>query len=82
HPGTYETVLTEAQFEALLGRLHAADAFAFDTETDGLDPMRARLVGLIFAIDPGLAWYLPLALDYAGAPAQLAAARAIDALRP
>ena len=82
HPGTYETVLTEAQFAALLGRLHAADAFAFDTETDGLDPMRARLVGLSFAIDPGHAWYLPLAHDYAGAPAQLAAARAIDALRP
>ncbi|HZH43525.1 MAG TPA: DNA polymerase I [Lysobacter sp.] len=81
-PGTYETILDEAQFAALLARLHAADAFAFDTETDAIDPMRARLVGLSFAIDPGHAWYLPLAHDYAGAPPQLDAARVLDVLRP
>ena len=31
-----------------------------DTETDGLDPMRARLVGLSLAIAPGRACYVPL----------------------
>ena len=42
-------------------RLEAAELFAFDTETTSLDYMRAEIVGLSFALEPGLAAYVPLA---------------------
>ncbi|RZA27884.1 MAG: DNA polymerase I, partial [Lysobacteraceae bacterium] len=81
-PGEYETILTGAQLDALLGRLRDADEFAFDSETDNLDPMQANLVGLSFSIEAGKAAYLPLAHEYPGAPAQLDRATALAALAP
>ena len=81
-PGTYETVLTQSQLDAWIAKLRAADEFAFDTETDSLDPMRARLVGISFSVEPGKACYIPLAHDYPGAPAQLPREAVLDALRP
>ena len=81
-PGEYETVLTRERLEAWIAKLQAAGEFAFDTETDSLDPMRANLVGLSFSVEPGQACYLPLAHDYPGAPAQLPREQALAALRP
>ncbi|RPE79884.1 DNA polymerase I [Vulcaniibacterium tengchongense] len=81
-PGEYETVLTREQLEAWVARLRQAGAFAFDTETDGLDPLQARLVGVSLAAEPGRAAYLPLGHDYPGAPAQLDLDAALAALRP
>ncbi|MFC6840578.1 DNA polymerase I [Xanthomonas theicola] len=80
--GEYAAVTTPEQFEDLLARLRAADGFAFDTETDALDAMRANLVGLSFAIEPGRADYLPLGHDYPGAPVQLDRAPVLAALKP
>ena len=80
--GEYETVLTEAQLAAWIEKLQAADEFAFDTETDSLDPMRANLVGLSFAVRTGEACYIPLAHDYPGAPLQLDRDTTLAALRP
>jgi DNA polymerase-1 len=81
-PGTYETVLEQAQLDAWIERLRAADEFAFDTETDSLDAMRANLVGMSFCVEPGTACYIPLAHDYPGVPAQLDRARVLAALAP
>ena len=81
-PGQYETITSEAQLLAWIDALRAAGSFAMDTETDSLDPMRARLVGLSFAAEPGRAAYLPLAHDYPGVPQQLDATRALELLRP
>ncbi|WP_454828295.1 DNA polymerase I [Pseudoxanthomonas wuyuanensis] len=81
-PGEYETILTQDQLDAWLQRLRQAERFAFDSETDSLDPMRANLVGLSFCVAPGKAAYLPLAHDYPGAPAQLDRAAALAALKP
>ncbi|MEL4892189.1 DNA polymerase I [Xanthomonas protegens] len=80
--GDYTAVTTPEAFEALLVRLRAADGFAFDTETDALDAMRANLVGLSFATKPGRADYLPLGHDYPGAPVQLDRALALEMLKP
>ena len=44
--------------------------------------MRARLVGLSFAISPGEAAYVPLGHDYAGAPEQLDRDKVLAALKP
>ncbi|MDR3387880.1 MAG: DNA polymerase I [Rudaea sp.] len=80
--GDYELVLTQAQFEIWLARLQNAALIAFDSETTGLDPMRAEIVGVSFAVAPGCAAYVPLAHDYAGAPAQLDRAAVLETLRP
>ena len=81
-PGEYETVLAQAQLDAWLQRLREAALFAFDCETDSLDPMRANLVGLSFAVEPGRACYIPLAHHYPGAPAQLDRDAVLAQLRP
>ncbi|MCW5581969.1 MAG: DNA polymerase I, partial [Luteimonas sp.] len=81
-PGEYESILTQAQLDAWIAKLQAADEFALDTETDSLDPMRANLVGISFAVDTGRAAYLPLGHDSPGAPAQLDRDAALRALRP
>jgi DNA polymerase I len=80
--GEYETVLNRTQLEAWVARLDAADEFAFDTETDDLDAMRANLVGLSFSTEPGHGCYIPLGHTYPGAPAQLDLRETLDALRP
>jgi len=82
-PGVgYETVLERAHFDAWLTRLRAAELFAVDVETTSLDAMRAELVGVSFAVEPGAAAYVPLAHDYPGAPAQLQCGEVLEALRP
>jgi len=78
----YDTVLEQADFDAWLARLQAADCFAFDTETTSIDAQRAELVGLSFAVAPGQAAYVPLAHSYMGAPAQLALEPVLAALKP
>ena len=80
--GDYELVLTQAQFDAWLAKLRNAELIAFDTETTGLDPMRAEIVGVSFAVEAGHAAYVPLAHDYAGAPAQLERSAVLETLRP
>jgi DNA polymerase-1 len=81
-PGEYECVLTREQLDAWIARLQAADAFAFDTETDALDALRANLVGVSLCVEPGRACYIPLGHDFPGAPAQLDRSAVLDALRP
>ncbi len=78
----YETLLTIEALRHWAGRLSAAPLVSLDTETSSLDPMTARLVGLSFCIEAGEATYIPLAHDYAGAPAQISAAQALSALKP
>jgi len=67
----FETVFDEAQLDDWIGKLKAADLFAFDTETTSLEATQARLVGLSFCIEPGHAAYVPVGHDYPGAPTQL-----------
>ncbi|UUX95509.1 DNA polymerase I [Aquabacterium sp. J223] len=78
----YETVLTMDALDRWTHRLRAAPLAALDTETDSLDPLRARIVGISFSVTPGEAAYVPLKHDYADAPAQLDMATVLDKLRP
>ena len=78
----YETVLERAAFDRWLERLRAAPLFSFDTETTSLDYMRARIVGVSFAVEPGEAAYVPLAHVYPGAPDQLDRDETLAALKP
>jgi DNA polymerase I len=81
-PGEYETVLDMAALQAWAARVRDAGYFAFDTETDSLDPMRAHLVGLSLCVQPGRACYIPVGHGYPGAPAQLGREAVLEALRP
>jgi len=81
-PGEYETILDADALAGWIERLRGAELIAFDTETDSLDPMRANLIGLSFAVESGRAAYVPLAHDHPGAPAQLPREQVLDALRP
>ena len=57
---TYHLVDTEEK-RADLGRfLNEQDFFAFDTETDSIDPLKAGLVGMSFAVKENEAWYVPV----------------------
>jgi len=78
----YDTIFTFEQLDAWIARLQAAPLSAFDTETDSLDSMRARIIGISFAVEPGKGAYVPLRHDYAGAPDQLPFDDVIARLRP
>ena len=78
----YETLLTEADLNRWVEKLKQAKLFALDTETDNLDYMAANLVGISFALENGEAAYLPLQLDYLGAPKTLEKTSALTLLKP
>jgi len=74
-------IIDDAGLRDLMGRLEAASLIGFDTETDGLEPMTANLVGLSFAFDD-VAFYVPVAHRYAGAPDQMGVEKSLSILRP
>jgi DNA polymerase-1 len=78
----YHKILSQDALDAWLAKLAAAPLISFDAETDRLDYMQARIVGLSFAVAPGEAAYVPLAHDYAGAPHQLDRAKVLAAFKP
>ena len=78
----YEAVLDNATFERWLDGIQRADLVSFDTETTGLDPMEARIVGLSFSFEPGRSAYIPLTHRYAGVPTQLPIDDVLRRLKP
>lgn len=91
-PDEYEHV---ADMDALLGwidQIYERGYVAVDTETTGLDEMRADLVGISLCVTPGRACYIPLihkkaaADDLFGgdelAAGQMGSAAVLSALRP
>ncbi len=81
-PRQYETILDQESLDRWCQALSNAEVFAFDTETSSLDYMNTQIVGLSFCIEPGVAAYVPLGHDYAGAPPQLDRARVLEQLKP
>ncbi|MCK0106940.1 DNA polymerase I [Marinobacter sp. S0848L] len=79
---TYTVITEQAEFDAWVKRLEAADEFAFDTETTSLRYMDAEIVGVSFAIEPGEAAYVPVGHDYMGAPEQLDRDDVLAQLKP
>jgi DNA polymerase-1 len=77
----YETILTDSALAAWLGRISNAPLVSVDTETTGLDPMTARLVGISLSVEPHHAAYIPIWHNYAGAPEQLPLDRVLAVLK-
>ncbi|MDD5706458.1 MAG: DNA polymerase I [Kiritimatiellae bacterium] len=65
-PHRYVCATDESALGELLAELKSASLWSFDTETTGLDPWHARLVGMSFATAPGRAWYVPVPADESG----------------
>lgn len=63
---TYHLADTDEKQMALAELLAKQSAFAFDTETEGLEPLTAPLVGMSFAIKEHEAWYVPVPADPQG----------------
>ncbi|MDE8642656.1 DNA polymerase I [Proteus mirabilis] len=78
----YESILTHESLMRWVEVLKKAPAFAFDTETDSLNNIDARLIGLSFAVEPGKAAYIPLRHDYLDVPEQLPVDEVLTALKP
>nr|WP_295661940.1 DNA polymerase I [Polymorphobacter sp.] len=57
----YECVTTLDRLDWWIAEATRRGTIAFDSETTALDPVRAELVGISLALEPGLACYVPLA---------------------
>ncbi|WP_119679471.1 DNA polymerase I [Indioceanicola profundi] len=94
----YVTVTDLDTLDGWIARATEAGVVAVDTETVGLTPMSAKLVGISMSVEPGRACYIPLGhvdpsapaasaggLDFGTAPSapkQIAVEDAISRLRP
>lgn len=78
--GSYETVRTPAQLDAVVEAIRAAGTFCLDTETTALDAIDADLVGIALAVEEERAWYVPMAHAADDAP-QLDRETVLDAVR-
>ncbi|HEY6918460.1 MAG TPA: DNA polymerase I, partial [Tabrizicola sp.] len=88
---SYECIRDMATLTRWVDRIREVGHVAIDTETTSLDEMRAELVGISLAVDPGKAAYIPLSHTTGGgdlfgatalAPDQLTVSEALNALRP
>ena len=79
---SYECIQDEDRLGEWIERLATAPCFALDLETDSLDYMRARIVGVSFAVTAGEAAYLPLAHTGPDQPRQLDRDASLARLKP
>ncbi|MEL6701302.1 MAG: DNA polymerase, partial [Pseudomonadota bacterium] len=59
-PAAYDCVRDLDTLKGWIDRIYERGHVAVDTETTGLNEMRADLVGVCLAVDPGVACYVPL----------------------
>ncbi len=63
-PHEYHLVPSEKEAKDLVNKLKTHSSVCFDTETTGLNPNDAELVGMSFAVKPREAWYVALSENY------------------
>ncbi len=78
----YETILSNKHLDQWIAKLESADLISIDTETTSLDYMKAKIVGISFAVAENSAAYVPLQHDYPGAPEQLSLTTTLEKLKP
>jgi len=80
--GDYRVVADTRSLDELVNRLSESKSFAFDTETTGLNPMTARLVGISLAVESGRAYYIPVGHVLLDEISQLPLEQVIARLKP
>ena len=78
----YQCILTHEQLDDWVIKLTNSKQFAFDTETDNVDHVHAKLVGISLSVEPYQAAYIPLAHQYLGVPDQLPLTEVLAKLKP
>ena len=76
----YQLVLSAGELKELLDKAKKKGELTFDTETTGIDPITADLVGLSFSVEEGKAYYVPIAHD--SYTENLPLKEAVDLLEP
>ena len=67
----YVTLTTEEDLKVWAAKAAKAEKLAFDTETTGLDPLSAQLVGISLSYRAGSACYIPVGHQVLGGPKQI-----------
>ncbi len=62
-PHDYQLVNTEKEITNLFELLEKSEIISFDTETTGIDPTQAEIVGMSFCIENKKSYYLPIDAD-------------------
>ena len=78
----YELVRTATELQAWIELCRKAGTYAFDTETDSLDPLRAHLAGFSLSHAPGRGCYVPLRSPEQEGGSHLAEEEALSLLTP
>jgi len=78
----YDTIFDETLLNSWLKKVKEKSYLCVDTETNSLDPMQAKIVGISMAVTPGEAAYIPLAHDYPGTAKQLSLDHTLSLLKP
>ena len=78
----YEVILELSHLKKWITKISNSKLLAIDTETDSLDYMSAKLIGISMSVKPNSAAYIPLGHDYLGAPEQLDKEIVLNQLRP
>ena len=80
--GDYLLISTVEDLDNLCKYLKDAGAFAFDTETTGLNPMLARPVGISLSAEVGKAYYIPVGHIILDEVTQLPLGQVMEKLKP
>ena len=78
----YRAITTIKQLNDFIDQLANAETIAIDTETDSLDALNAKLIGISISIVAGDAVYIPIGHSLSAVPEQLPMATVLTALRP
>ena len=78
----YHLVNTMEALDNLVQRLMELKTFVFDTETTGLNPLTAQLVGISISPAPGEAYYIPVGHVGMMQSAQIPLEQVVEKLKP
>lgn len=59
----YKIAYTAREVKEVIDQMASSDFFCFDTETDGTDPLKSRMVGLALSSETGKAYYIPVNVE-------------------
>jgi DNA polymerase-1 len=62
-PHQYHIIKNIDELKDLVDKLKSADLVSFDTESTGIEPLNADLIGISFAVKPGEAFYVPVSVE-------------------
>ena len=78
----YRAITNIKQLNDFIDQLANAETIAIDTETDSLDALNAKLIGISISIVAGDAVYIPIGHSLSAVPEQLPMATVLTALQP